>query len=151
MFGLVISAFEPRSPATLPDPDSVMKSCIDTKSEIILCLPTFVEVSCLLIIPTDVDHSTYLFVGLVTEEGIRRIFEVYFWHCKRTPDLNIGSVLLDLHDIKICGGGSLNKLTGDDLWKQGVGIFLLYAWYGFFGSKLFCTSFAHLCAAPKSE
>lgn len=43
--GLVVTAFEPRSPAIFPDPDTVMKASIDTKSDILFCVPSFVEVS----------------------------------------------------------------------------------------------------------
>lgn len=45
MSGVVITAFEPRSPAIFPDPDSVLKACMDSKSDIIFCVPSFVEVS----------------------------------------------------------------------------------------------------------
>lgn len=43
--GLVVTAFEPRSPAIFPDPDTVMKASMDTKSDILFCVPSFVEVS----------------------------------------------------------------------------------------------------------
>ncbi|TFK52863.1 acetyl-CoA synthetase-like protein [Heliocybe sulcata] len=41
--GLVNSSFKPRSPATAPTPDSVIKGALDSKSDIIFCVPSFVE------------------------------------------------------------------------------------------------------------
>lgn len=39
-----MTAFKPKSPAMIPTPDSVFKDAIATKSDIIYCVPSFVEV-----------------------------------------------------------------------------------------------------------
>ncbi|KAH8114663.1 acetyl-CoA synthetase-like protein [Phellopilus nigrolimitatus] len=41
--GVVITSFQPHTPAILPSPESVMKGSIDTKSDMIFCVPSFVE------------------------------------------------------------------------------------------------------------
>lgn len=45
MSGIVLSVFQPRSPAIISEPDSVMKASMATRSDIIFCVPSFVEVS----------------------------------------------------------------------------------------------------------
>jgi hypothetical protein len=42
--GMMLTSFKPKIPATLPSPDTVMKGAIDTKSDILFCVPSFVEV-----------------------------------------------------------------------------------------------------------
>lgn len=44
MAGIVISTFQPKSPAILPTAESVIKGCIETRSDMIFCFPSFVEV-----------------------------------------------------------------------------------------------------------
>lgn len=44
MSGLVLCVFQPRSPAIIPEPDSVIQAARATKSDIIFCVPSFVEV-----------------------------------------------------------------------------------------------------------
>ncbi|KAH8116797.1 hypothetical protein DFH11DRAFT_1687657 [Phellopilus nigrolimitatus] len=41
--GLVLATFQPSSPAILPNSDNVMKGSMDTKSDIIFCVPSFLE------------------------------------------------------------------------------------------------------------
>ncbi|KAJ7648213.1 hypothetical protein DFH06DRAFT_1050166 [Mycena polygramma] len=41
--GYVISAFEPKSPPTLPTPDGIFHSAKTTESDIIFCVPSFIE------------------------------------------------------------------------------------------------------------
>ncbi|KZT28667.1 acetyl-CoA synthetase-like protein [Neolentinus lepideus HHB14362 ss-1] len=41
--GLVIAAFKPSTPATVPTPDSVFKGALDSRSDIIFCVPSFAE------------------------------------------------------------------------------------------------------------
>ena len=45
MSGLVVSAFEPRAPAIVAEPDNVIKASMNTKSDIIFVVPSFIEVS----------------------------------------------------------------------------------------------------------
>jgi hypothetical protein len=52
MTGLTISIFAPKSPPTVSSPDTVYTGAINTRSNFILCVPTFLEVS----FPTD--HSS---------------------------------------------------------------------------------------------
>lgn len=42
--GLVITAFKPKSPATAPLPDAVIQSAAASRSDIVFCVPSFVEV-----------------------------------------------------------------------------------------------------------
>jgi hypothetical protein len=42
--GLVITAFKPQTPAVAPTADLVLKGAIDTSSDIVFCVPSFVEV-----------------------------------------------------------------------------------------------------------
>lgn len=42
--GLVLTVFKPQSPPQTPTPESVMKAAMDTRSDYILCVPSFVEV-----------------------------------------------------------------------------------------------------------
>lgn len=42
--GLVVTAFKPQVPAVAPTPDLVLQSAIDSMSDIIFCVPSFVEV-----------------------------------------------------------------------------------------------------------
>ena len=42
--GLHLTSFRPKVPATLPSPDAVFQGAFDTKSDIIFCVPSFVEV-----------------------------------------------------------------------------------------------------------
>ncbi|KAF8990609.1 hypothetical protein BDQ17DRAFT_1433645 [Cyathus striatus] len=41
--GSVLSAFEPRSPAVVPTPDGLFKAAVATNSDIIFCVPSFIE------------------------------------------------------------------------------------------------------------
>ncbi|KAF8990836.1 hypothetical protein BDQ17DRAFT_1433510 [Cyathus striatus] len=41
--GSVMAAFEPRSPAVIPTPDGLFKAAVATQSDIILCVPSFIE------------------------------------------------------------------------------------------------------------
>ncbi|KAF8993889.1 hypothetical protein BDQ17DRAFT_1431390 [Cyathus striatus] len=41
--GLVISAFEPKCPATIPTPERLFKDVVATNSDIVFCVPAFVE------------------------------------------------------------------------------------------------------------
>ncbi|KLO12645.1 acetyl-CoA synthetase-like protein [Schizopora paradoxa] len=41
--GLVLSSFRPQTPAMQPTPETVMRGAIHTKSDIIFCVPTFIE------------------------------------------------------------------------------------------------------------
>ncbi|EGN97840.1 hypothetical protein SERLA73DRAFT_109083 [Serpula lacrymans var. lacrymans S7.3] len=41
--GMILSVFEPKSPATVPTADNAFKHAIDTNSDIIFCVPSFVE------------------------------------------------------------------------------------------------------------
>lgn len=42
--GLVLSVFKPQIPPQVPTPESVMQGAIDTASDLIFCVPSFVEV-----------------------------------------------------------------------------------------------------------
>lgn len=42
--GVTISAFEPKSPVPVPTPDALFKAAVATNSDIIFCVPTFIEV-----------------------------------------------------------------------------------------------------------
>lgn len=42
--GLTLTAFKPQSPAVAPTPDLVVKGAVDTGSDVIFCVPSFVEV-----------------------------------------------------------------------------------------------------------
>ena len=42
--GNVITAFKPQSPARMLSEDSLIKSAIATKTDILVCVPSFVEV-----------------------------------------------------------------------------------------------------------
>ncbi|KAF8200278.1 hypothetical protein BJ912DRAFT_1020035 [Pholiota molesta] len=41
--GLVVSAFEPKSPAQIPTPDNLFQAAVATSSDIILCVPSIIE------------------------------------------------------------------------------------------------------------
>lgn len=41
--GLVLSGFEPKSPPTIPTPDNLFNAAKATQSDIILCVPSFIE------------------------------------------------------------------------------------------------------------
>ncbi|KLO13762.1 acetyl-CoA synthetase-like protein [Schizopora paradoxa] len=41
--GLIVATFKPQCPTIVPTPETVMKGAIDTKSDIIYCVPSFVE------------------------------------------------------------------------------------------------------------
>ncbi|KAF8488261.1 acetyl-CoA synthetase-like protein [Gautieria morchelliformis] len=41
--GVILGSFEPTVPPTNPTPESVLKGIIDTKSDIVFCVPSFVE------------------------------------------------------------------------------------------------------------
>ena len=42
--GEVLTVFSPQSPARIPTPDSLLKAALDTKSDILVAVPTFIEV-----------------------------------------------------------------------------------------------------------
>ncbi|EGO29034.1 hypothetical protein SERLADRAFT_444920 [Serpula lacrymans var. lacrymans S7.9] len=42
--GVIITVFEPKSPAIVPTPEVVFKHAVDTNSDLIFCVPSFVEV-----------------------------------------------------------------------------------------------------------
>ncbi|KLO14348.1 acetyl-CoA synthetase-like protein [Schizopora paradoxa] len=88
MAGIVISTFQPKSPAIQPNAESVIKGCIETRSDMIFCFPSFVE------------------------EWSRQPNNVNYLK-------KIGGILY--------GGGPLNKIVGDELYRKGVSIFMLYA------------------------
>ncbi|OCB92288.1 acetyl-CoA synthetase-like protein [Sanghuangporus baumii] len=41
--GLIITGFDPRIPGVLPNPDTIIESSIASKSDIIFCVPSFIE------------------------------------------------------------------------------------------------------------
>lgn len=43
--GTVMAAFEPKSPAVVPTPDNLFKAAVATNSDVIFCVPAFIEVS----------------------------------------------------------------------------------------------------------
>lgn len=52
MTGVIISNFAPKSPPTVSSPDTVYTGAINTRSNFILCVPSFLEVS------FPIDHSS---------------------------------------------------------------------------------------------
>jgi hypothetical protein len=42
--GMTVTVFRPSSPATTPNPESIIKGLMDSKSDIIICAPSLVEV-----------------------------------------------------------------------------------------------------------
>lgn len=42
--GLVVSSLEPKSPAPVPTPDALFKAAKATSSDIVFCVPSFIEV-----------------------------------------------------------------------------------------------------------
>ena len=41
---MILTVFESKTPVVIPSPESVMKGAIDTNSDIIFCVPSFIEV-----------------------------------------------------------------------------------------------------------
>ena len=80
MSGIVITAFEPRTPAIFPDPDSVIKACMDSKSDIIFCVPSFVEVSLPRLAKKLPNSDILVNLALVSEARKCRVLEKYFRH-----------------------------------------------------------------------
>ena len=44
--GSVITAFKPQFPARQPAPDDVLRDAMATKSDLLFCVPSMLEVSC---------------------------------------------------------------------------------------------------------
>ena len=55
--GLVLTVFKPKVPAVAPSPESVMKGAMDTNSDFIFCVPSFVEVGVLSSVPSCLDRA----------------------------------------------------------------------------------------------
>ncbi|KAK0461852.1 uncharacterized protein EV420DRAFT_1665230 [Desarmillaria tabescens] len=81
--GLVVSAFEPKSPALLPTPDNLFVSARAAQSDVIFCVPSFIEVNCCVVL-----YHPYLMIqcsGLVPTPRISQVG--YDWDYFKFPQL----------------------------------------------------------------
>ncbi|KAJ3925590.1 MAG: hypothetical protein NXY57DRAFT_967569 [Lentinula lateritia] len=97
--GIVVATFKPQSPVVLPTPENLFKAATATRSDILFCVPAFIEAWSR--VPQYVDW-------LATGTG-PWTFETEY-----------------THNNKLFGGGPLNKKAGDLLSSKGVSIFVLY-------------------------
>ena len=51
---MTLTVFKPQTPALTPTPDNTLKGAVDTKSDLSICVPSFLEV-CLLVV--DLEES----------------------------------------------------------------------------------------------
>jgi hypothetical protein len=66
MAGLTLSVFEPKSPVPIPTPDGLFQAAVATNSDIMFCVPAFIEV--LINISIDKKHPKLIYssIGLVS-------------------------------------------------------------------------------------
>lgn len=55
-----MGCFKPSSPPTLPTPDVYLSNIIQTKSEIVFCVPSFIEVTNCINISLNHTHTSHL-------------------------------------------------------------------------------------------
>ncbi|KAF8825494.1 hypothetical protein HHX47_DHR6000275 [Lentinula edodes] len=106
--GVVVATFKHHSPAILPTPENLFEAATATKSDILFCVPAFIEAWSR--VPQYVDW-------LATRTGVVSSFNFFN---------NYGPSKLSTLNNKLFGGGPLNKKAGDLLSSKGVSIFVLY-------------------------
>ena len=104
--GVVLTSFEPKSPAPLLTPDTLLCGARDTKADMIFCVPNFIEAWA-----QEKESVDYL-------KGIRGL--VFYFNVFKDVIADAG--------CKIYGGAPLNKSVGDLLVEQGISIFTTYGW-----------------------
>lgn len=77
--GLVISAFEPKSPAQLPTPDNLFQAAVATHSDVIFCVPAIIEAG---LHPFNIDSPLTRLLGMVSKSAVREMACYSQWRRK---------------------------------------------------------------------
>ncbi|KAK1218396.1 hypothetical protein PQX77_018919 [Marasmius sp. AFHP31] len=102
--GVVLAAFEPKFPATFPTPENLFEASRATSSDVIIAVPSFIEAS-------SQAHIQFLYRFITTPDR---------------HGLVVRNMLSGWQDVRVYGGGTLNKEVGDHMTSRGIPIFNLY-------------------------
>lgn len=135
--GIILAVYKPQSPPVLPTPENLWEGVINTKSDIVLAVPVFIQVC----------HCFYVMVfsvgfedsnGKFNRIGPKIRLKLLIWQPWKeglyVPLLPIVITFVYPYPIlfivvKAYGGGPLAQEVGDYLAQEGVKIISLYGLY----------------------
>lgn len=124
---MIMAVFKPASPPVISTPEAYLEGIIRTKSEVVFCVPSVIEVSSSMYMPltiwlADAYHAAYFccLSDLVPRPFNFRLYEDCALHCMNLLITFRCQPLPLARDIQTFGGAPMTKSVGDTLTARGL-------------------------------